>query len=119
MKYSNSELIEILKELGNELGRTPTMHDMMKRPGGPYPSLYQRRFSVWGCKNDGWNKAIKQAGFKPNRVKVDQNEDYCAVCGLNGHSHSNGRLLRWVKTEEILCNSCYHKRYYQEHKAGN
>jgi len=115
-KYTNDELIEILKDFAVELERTPRMKDLMKREGGPYPSLYQKRFSSGGLKQDGWNDAIARAGLGFNRKKVDQ-ESECVDCGVDGYS-DKGRLIRWKGTDVLICMSCYQKRYYRNKRDG-
>ena len=113
-QYKDEELIQILVELAVELGRTPTMKDMMDRDGGPYPSLYQSRFSTGGNSQDGWNVALGLAGLGFNRKKPDQEGD-CSDCGIDGFS-SKGRLIRWKGGDVVLCMSCYQKRYYRDSK---
>ncbi len=55
-KYSKEELIEILHEKNEELGRMPTSRDFKKtRPN------YDRYCKAFG----GWNKAIDAAGLRP------------------------------------------------------
>lgn len=116
-KYTDDELIQILVDLGVTLGRTPKMNDLREKDGGPYPSLYQRRFSSDGVKQDGWNVALERAGYDPNRKKVDQ-EGECLDCGVNGFT-AKGNLIRWKGTETTVCMSCYQKRYYRENRRGN
>ncbi len=115
-KYTDDELIEILKDLAVDLERTPRMTDLMKRDGGPYPSLYQKRFSSGGLKQDGWNVALEKAGLGVNRKKVDQ-ESECSDCGVDGFS-DRGRLIRWKGSEKLLCMGCYQKRYYRDKRDG-
>lgn len=115
-KYTNDKLIEILKDLAVELERTPRMIDLMKRKGGPYPSLYQKRFSSGGIKDDGWNNALGLAGLGFNRKKVDQESD-CIDCGVDGFS-DRGRLIRWKGSDDLVCMACYQKRYYRIKRDG-
>jgi len=112
IRYSDEELIDILSEMAVELNRTPRMKDLMERDGGPYPSLYQRRFSSGGLNQDGWNNALQKAGLGLNRMKVDQ-EGECVDCGVDGFS-DKGRLIRWKGGDVLVCVSCYQKRYYKE-----
>lgn len=116
MKYTDEDLIDTLKDLAVDLGRTPTMKDMMKRDGPPYPSLYQKRFSSGGLNQDGWNNALELAGLGFNRKKVDQ-ESECVDCGVDGFS-TRGRLIRWKGGDEIVCMSDFQKRYYREKRDG-
>lgn len=55
-KYTKDELIEILNDKSEELGRLPTSRDFKKtRPN------YDRYCKAFG----GWNKAIEAAGLRP------------------------------------------------------
>jgi len=116
MKYTDDELIQILVDLAVELGRTPRMIDLMDREGGPYPSLYQTRFSSRGNAQDGWNVALKMVGLGFNRKKPDQ-EGECVDCGVDGFTEK-GHLIRWDGGERIVCLSCYQKIYYKEKKIA-
>jgi hypothetical protein len=111
-KYSDEDLIDIMAQVAIELGRTPRMQDMLNRKGGPYPSLYQKRFASKKGVEDGWNNAVKLAGLDYNRKKPDQ-EGECGDCGVNGYT-TNGRLIRWRGGKEIVCLACYAKRYYRQ-----
>jgi hypothetical protein len=120
-KYTDEELLDILAELAVELGRVPTMIDMQKREGPPYPSIYQRRFSSFAMRegkgrDDGWNRALKLVGLKYNRLKPD-NDGECKDCGVDGDS-DQGRLIRWGGGDEVVCMGCYAKRYYRRCKRG-
>lgn len=84
---------------------------MIEREGGPYPSLYQKRFSSGQGYQDGWNRAIALANLDYNRKKPDQDGE-CIDCGVNGHTQ-NGRLIRWQGGSEMICMSCYQRRYYR------
>lgn len=53
-----SKLLDGLRLLGDELGRTPRAVDMDMT--GPYSA------SVYGRTFESWNSAIRQAGFEPN-----------------------------------------------------
>ena len=117
IKYTDDELIDILKDLAVELERTPRMKDLMERDGGPYPSLYQKRFSSGGLKEDGWNNALELAGLGFNRKKVDQ-ESECVDCGVDGFS-DRGRLIRWKGGNDLTCMSCYQQRYYRNKRDGD
>lgn len=116
-RYTDDELVQIIVDLAVELGRTPRMKDLLEREGGPYPSLFQRRFSSDGIKQDGWNVVLDRAGLGFNRKKPDQ-EGECKDCGVDGFG-VKGHLIRWKGSDEIVCMSCYQKRYYRENKKGN
>jgi hypothetical protein len=115
-QYTDEQLIQILVELAVELGHTPRMKDLMKREGGPYPSLYQKRFSSGGNAQDGWNRALDMAGLGFNRKKPDQ-EGECKDCGVNGFTEK-GHLIRWKGGDDITCMSCYQRRYYRENRKA-
>ena len=114
-KYTDTELLEIMNEMAIKLYRTPRMKDMMK-VGPPYPSIYQRRFSSDGHKQDGWNRALEKAGLIVNRTQIDQ-ETLCSKCGVDGNSE-NGRIIRWIKTNEPICMKCYQKAHHKFKKEN-
>jgi len=116
MKYTDDELIQILVDLAIELGRVPRMKDLMDREGGPYPSLYQTRFSSGGNAQDGWNIALMKAGLGFNRKKPDQ-EGECVDCGVDGFTEK-GHLIRWKGSGEVVCMSDYQRRYYKGKKIA-
>lgn len=69
MKYSDEELIEYLKELYTELGRTPVKRDLKKYSY----DAYKKHFG-------SWNNALIKAGLPIRR-----------------HFYSNDDLLGWIK----------------------
>lgn len=109
--YTDEELIDILVDRAAKLGRTPTVKDMSEF-GGPYASLYQRRFASHKGANDGWNIALEKAGLKANRKLPDQDNEKCAECGCDGNT-DNGKLIRWKGTNTVLCIKHYQQRHYQ------
>lgn len=112
VKYTDEDLLSILDRVAEDLGRTPTMYDIIERGHGPYPTVYQARFSSPGHV-DGWNNAIKMIGLKPNKDYVDQ-FDYCRDCGTDGYGN-RGRLIMY-QGAIILCRKCYDRRYNRERR---
>jgi len=55
--YSDNELLSHIAELGNELGRTPSIRDMNKAKDRPSGALYWYRFG-------SWNNAVAKAGLE-------------------------------------------------------
>ncbi len=58
--YTDERLIEILRNLANELGRPPTAQELRARRDLPAPITYLNHFG-------GWNAALETAGLEPNR----------------------------------------------------
>ncbi len=58
--YTNKFLLRVLRDLADELGRTPTYRELLNRRGLPSPSIYHKRFG-------SWNKALEAAGLEPKR----------------------------------------------------
>ncbi len=58
--YTDAQLLNILRGLADELGRTPAYRDLAARSGLPGASVYDRRFG-------SWNRALEAAGLEPNR----------------------------------------------------
>ncbi len=111
--YTDEELIDILVQRASELGKTPTVNDMLTFKGGPYASLYQRRFASHKGANDGWNRALELAGLKTNRKLPDQENETCSECGCNGLT-DNGKLIRWKGSKTVLCIKHYQQKHYRE-----
>jgi hypothetical protein len=57
-RYEREELLEILRELTEELGHTPSMAELWEREDLPTPSTYKYRFGRW-------NGALREAGLTP------------------------------------------------------
>lgn len=57
-KATNAEVLDAIRDLGAELGQTPTMREM-ETHGGYSVSLVRRRFG-------NWNEGLRRAGFEPN-----------------------------------------------------
>ena len=55
-KYNKENLIEILQQLAQELGRTPIIADLKKRSDLPSEKTYQIRFG-------SWSNALREAGL--------------------------------------------------------
>lgn len=58
--YSDEELLQHLKNLSYELGRTPTSKQMKNKKGYPSPGTFFVRFG-------SWKKACQLAGLVPNK----------------------------------------------------
>lgn len=58
-QYSDDELLDDLRDLADELGRTPTFADMNDH-GPRSATTFTNRFGTW-------NNAVEEAGLEPNR----------------------------------------------------
>jgi hypothetical protein len=58
-KYSDEELIEMVKDTAEELGKTPTLDDLDEKEDYPDPFTFYSRF-------EGYNNLLFRAGFHPN-----------------------------------------------------
>ncbi len=58
--YSDEHLLNTLRDLADELGHSPTVDEMLARPGLPAPQTYINRFG-------SWNAALEAAGLKTRR----------------------------------------------------
>ena len=56
--YERDELLSILRDLAEELGRPPTQAELWQREGLPRPTTYRYRFG-------SWSQALEAAGLKP------------------------------------------------------
>ena len=57
-RYESDELLQILRELAEELGHTPTIADLQARKELPSPYTYRDRLGRW-------NEALGQARLRP------------------------------------------------------
>jgi hypothetical protein len=60
-KYDRAELLDILQELAEELGHTPSTAELREREDLPAPSTFVYRFGRW-------NAALEEAGLTPQHV---------------------------------------------------
>jgi hypothetical protein len=60
-RYDRDELLDILKELAEELGHTPSTSELWEREDLPSPATYQNHFGRW-------NAALREAGLPSLRV---------------------------------------------------
>lgn len=58
--YSEEELLNIVKNLANEMNRTPRLSDLNKREDLPSPSTYQNNF-------ESWNAVLEKLDIPRNR----------------------------------------------------
>lgn len=90
------------------------MKDFVILECAPYASTFQRRFATTPTGNDGYNVALKLAGFELNKRPVDQANDRCLTCGCNGFNDT-GKLLKWKGTDDLYCLKHYQQKYQREH----
>ncbi len=57
---TDKELLDALRKLAAELGRTPLSKEMLVQRGLPSPGAYQKHFG-------SWNAALEAAGLEPNQ----------------------------------------------------
>jgi hypothetical protein len=62
-RYETEELLQILRELAEELGRTPTIAELQARADLPSPYTYRDRFGRW-------NEALGKAGLTPRYLRA-------------------------------------------------
>ena len=58
--YSDGELLDQLREVANDIGKTPTSQQMDEYPNSPNPVTYKDRFGTW-------NQAVRKSGLEPNQ----------------------------------------------------
>lgn len=119
-KIPRSSLIECVKQIGEEIGETPTVRDMIKH-GQFSPTAYYNNF-------ESWNAALEAAGFEPNNSTVMAECEICEVqieitkhrykkhdrhfCSLNCRNAWSSEWLsgpsnhRWSDPVEYECDNC-------------
>ena len=102
-QYTDDELLDGLRQLAEDVGRTPPLkRDMADR--GPYaPRTYQLRFG-------SWSQAVEAAGFTPREKGEDFEErpDGCPLCGYED-SYLDFHHWRYGENEQgcYLCRDCH------------
>ena len=71
--YTDDELLEDLRELADELNKTPTAHELSEHTSHSH-SLYQDRFG-------SWNNALEEAELEVNRRRNTNTTVECSNCG--------------------------------------
>ena len=99
-RYESEELLQILRELAEELGHTPTIAELQAREDLPSPYTYRDRF-------ERWNQARRRAGLMPphsiggqaaqrgrqhpcSQIDRVQKECRCGQTEIAGHSRNHG-----------------------------
>ena len=62
--YTDEQLLQTLRDLAAELGRSPTINDLQRRRDLPLRNTYIKRFK-------SWKAALEAAGLKPNAPDPD------------------------------------------------
>lgn len=66
--YSDDELIDMIKNLGVKLNKTPTLQDLKNEKDYPHISVFRKRFGTW-------NDILELAGFKKNKIIKSYTDD--------------------------------------------
>jgi hypothetical protein len=71
--YTAADLVAAIKQVGEELGRSPTSEEFQQHPETPTFHLIYRHFDTWG-------EAVEAAGFEPNNhVREYSREELLAI----------------------------------------
>lgn len=121
--YSRDGLIEFLNELYEDIGRTPTIKDIMASSG---PSVYQFK------KHFGsWNNALEEAGMEVNIRRTGSTEVDCETCGEtlerspfdidrnDNHFCDNDCYSTWLSHNQVRENNPSWKGGYQQKYGSN
>lgn len=92
-RYTDQELLEILKELTGKLGHVPTARELEIRTDMPSSLTYSRRFG-------SWRKALEVAGLNANAGKYTDRE---LLDSLKGLADELGRVPKLIEVD--LCKS--------------
>ncbi|MEA3374641.1 MAG: hypothetical protein U9R72_00325, partial [Chloroflexota bacterium] len=77
-RYARPEVLEILREVADELGHAPSMAELWEREELPSPSTYKYRFGRW-------NDALREAGLTPRHPMKRRDGGCDGDAGSNGH----------------------------------
>ena len=92
-KYTEKGLIDFLVELSKELGKTPSIKNLMKSKGFPSYVVYYNRFG-------SWNNALKKAGLIINSEHKDYSDEELLEFMLQFYK-KNGRS---PKSDDFILN---------------
>lgn len=84
--YSDEELLDALRDLGDELGERPAASDLREREGLPSVQTYRRRFG-------SWSNALEAAGYRPDPLTDEQCIEILQDLG--------GELGRTLTTDDV------------------
>lgn len=101
MRYTKSDLLEILQECTDMLGRPPTADEYKAMVNTPSIGVFQYMFRSSPKKHDGWSNAIQMLGYAPRKKRIESN----AVCEECGKVRTNEIFTRLHG--RILCPKCY------------
>ena len=108
-RYTKEQLLFYLKELSNELKKTPTINDMNNKKKYPSASTYMSRFG-------SWNKALRGAMLKVNnRKKYDKKE---LIDNLKQLSKELGRIPKTSNLTKWSASSATYRKYFGSWKKA-
>lgn len=105
-KYSKEELIEFLKALSTELGKTPTIVDLIGKKNSPSYIVYYTRFG-------SWNTALKSSGLSINSEKKIYSDkelvDY--LIKFNKINSRSPKTEDFLKNKDLPSPKAYFRRF--------
>jgi len=85
-KYTNEDLLDILKNRANEIGKSPTKNDLGKKNSLPSETIFYEQF-----KTKSWNKILSLAGLELNHFQGYTKE--CALENLKEYYNTYNKIL--------------------------
>jgi len=114
-KYTEEELIEAIRELNEQVSRTPPRKSDMNKYGDHAAGTYQHRFG-------SWNEAVAQAGFEPRKKGQDFaiRPDECPLCeSENGYLDFHHWRYGENQLGVYLCRDCHDDVHGMKGKTEN
>lgn len=102
--YSDEELLMHVVELGNELGKVPSIKDMNKAEQRPSGALYLYRFG-------SWNAALDKVGMKPRKHWYTDGELIVALQKLAERLGRAPRRIEINRAEDSPILDTYERRF--------
>ena len=104
-KYTQEQLIQNLKHLSREIGRTPRVEDFQKQVGYPSFKTYFQRFG-------SWNNALKLAGLRINVRKDYTKEELIGMLRNKANEVGRSPMIKDLESDKNMPDRDTYERHF-------
>jgi len=104
-KYTQEQLIQSLRHLSREIGRTPRVEDFQKNAGYPSFKTYFQRFG-------SWNNALKLAGLKINVRKDYTKEELIGMLRNKANELGRSPIIKDLDSDKNMPDRDTYERHF-------
>lgn len=108
-KYTDEELITLIRKLAREIGQIPTIRSINSADGYPKATVFTKRFG-------SWNNALLKAGLEPrhstkgkNKTSAEMLDDLRKKAKELGHAPS----FREVDQDTTMCSAGGYRTHFK------